>query len=97
MKIVRLPQVPNPDDQQYTGNPILYQRAIYKWAVDMKGKVEQASLVNDTPVNQAFVLGSYTLTTSLAGTSTGTAVSNFVLSIVNAFMTKGILQQNKGG
>lgn len=81
--------MPNPDDMQYRNNVLAYNRAIYQWGVDMKGKLEQASVENHTPLDQPFVLGSYTLTTSLARTSIGTDVTNFFCSVVGALISKG--------
>ena len=94
MKVVKLPNAPNPDDALYKNNPIAYNRAVYLWMTQTKGKIEQASVNNNTPMDQAFVLGSYVLSTSMAGTSTGTDVSNFILSICAAMMKKGIMKQN---
>lgn len=93
MRVVKLPNVPNPDDAQYKGNILAYQRAMYKWATETKSKVEQGSLTNDTPMDQNFVLGSYALSTTMAGTSTGTDITNFVLSICAAMISKGIMKQ----
>lgn len=95
MKIIKLPNVPNPDDTEYKYSPIAYQRAIFKWATETKGKIEQGSLVNDTPMDQNFVLGSYALSTSMSGTSTGTDITNFILSICGAMIKKGLMKQNK--
>ena len=96
MKILRLPNPPNPSDAAYRGTAgdMKYNSAVYQWMAQSKGLIEQASLVNDTPVNQNFVLGSYVFSTSMAGTSTGTDVNNFILSVVAAFMKKGILTSN---
>lgn len=92
MKITKLPNAPNPDDAAYKGNPLMYNRAVYQWMTQTKGLIEQSSLVNSTPLNQAFVLGSYVLSTSMSGTSTGTDVNNFILSVIAAFMKKGIMK-----
>ena len=94
MKQVKLPNVPNPDDAMFRGNPLAYNRAIYTWMTQTKGKLEQASLNNDTPMDQAFTLGSYVLSTAMAGTSTGTDVTNFVLSICAAMIKKGTMKQS---
>lgn len=57
-----LPLPPNPDDFQYKGNPIGYQRAMYSWALVTKGKLEQAlaNIVNvaSPAVGQIVVKGS---------------------------------------
>lgn len=95
MKIIKLPNVPNPDDPAYKNNPLAYNRALYKWATETKGKIEQGSLNNDTPMAQNFVLGSsYALSTTLEGTSTGTDVNNFILSLVNAMINKGYIKEH---
>lgn len=93
MRQIKLPNAPNPNDSAYAGNPIKYNNALYLWMNQMKGLIEQSSAVNSTPVNQAFTLGSYVMSTSMAGTSTGTDVNNFILTLVNAMMKKGILKQ----
>lgn len=92
MKQIKLPNVPNPDDALYKENFPAYNKAIYKWMTQTKGKLEQASLNNDSPMDQPFVLGTYALTTSLAGTSTGTDVSNFIVSLCNAMIKKGMMK-----
>lgn len=94
MIVIKLPNAPNPDDPVYKANPLAYNRAMYQWATQTKGKIEQASIVNNTPMDQNFVLGSYALSTTMAGTSTGTDIANFVLSICAAMIKKGIMKQN---
>lgn len=95
MIIIKLPDVPNPDDIIYKGNPLSYQRAMFNWATQTKGKIEKASINNNTPMDQNFVLGSYTLSTSLSGTSTGTDITNFILSLCNSMISKGFIKQHK--
>lgn len=91
MKITVLPTPPNPDDNMFKNNPLAYQRAVYQWMQDSKGKLEQNSRQNDSPLNQAFVVSSYTLNTSLSGTSTGTDVANFICSLIAAMQKKGLI------
>lgn len=92
MRQTKLPNVPNPDDAQYKGNPLAYQRALFNWATIIKGKLEQDSLSNDTPMDQAFTLGSYVLTTAISGTSTGTDIANFIVTLCNSMVKKGTMK-----
>lgn len=92
MRVMKLPEAPNPDDLAYKSNPIAYNRAIYKWMQVTKGIIEQASIINDTPLNQPFLVTTgYTLTTSISGTATGTQVSNFLCTLVAAMTKKGLV------
>lgn len=90
MKKITLPIPPNPDDQQYRGNSVAYNRAAFSWMNDVKGKLEQASQQNDTPIDQSFAVSSFSTNTSLSGTSTGTDLSNFVCSLIAAMQKKGL-------
>lgn len=93
MRQIKLPNAPNPDDGQFTGNALAYHRAIYQWMNTTKGKIEQASLSNDSPIDQPFVVTTgYTLTTAISGTSTGTQVANFMCSLVTAMTKKGLIK-----
>lgn len=42
-----LPIPPNPDENQYKVNPLAYNRAIYNWALQSKGKLEQSSVLSN--------------------------------------------------
>lgn len=95
MKRHILPNPPNPDDAQYRNNIMGYNRALFQYLTDTKGRLETDSKVNDTPLDQNFTLGSYTLTTALAGTSTGADITNYVCSIVAAFQRKGVISPTK--
>lgn len=92
MKQLKLPNPPNPDDSAYRMNQMQYQRDIYRWMTETKGKIEIASVINDTPLDQNFVIGTYVLSTALSGTSTGTDMANFICSLVSAFTKKGIIK-----
>lgn len=91
MKIVTLPVPPNPDDAVYKLNPLAYNRAVYAWMNDTKGKLEQGSRINNTPMNQAFTVSSFTTNTTLSGTSTGTDIANFTCSLIAAMQNKGMV------
>lgn len=92
MKRIILPQPPNPDDAMYRNQPLVYSRAAYEWMRQVKGKIEDASTINDTPLDQQLVISSYTLNTSLSGTSTGTDITNFICTLVSAFTKKGVIK-----
>lgn len=89
MKQFICPDPPSPDDARYP-NVMAWQRAMFDWAKDLKGKMDAMSRVNFAPAGQALALGSYTLTTALSGTATGTQVTNFVLTLAAALQAKGI-------
>lgn len=93
MKIT-LPIPPNPDDISYKQNPLAYQRAIYNWMSVVKGKVENASAINDSPLDTPFIVSSFTTNTHLAGTSTGTDVSNFLCTLLSSLGRKGVTSTN---
>lgn len=88
MKRVLLPEPPNPDAIMYRGNPMAWMRAVSDWMHRTKGLIEDASRINDGPIGQAFVVGSFTTNTMIDGTTTGTDLSNFVASLVQG-MTDG--------
>ena len=90
MKVLILPEPPRPD--AYNTNPLAYNRAVFDWMSKTKSVLEQASRINDTPLAQNFLVTTgFTLTTAISGTSTGTDVSNFLCSFVNAFISKGMV------
>lgn len=91
MKQVALNEPPNPDDYNYKDNQLAYNRAVFRWMTESRNRIETASHFNDIPMDQNFILGSYTLTTSLAATSTGTDISNFLCSVIAAFTRKGLI------
>jgi len=86
MKQIKLPIVPIP-----TGDPNKDVKALTEWATRTKFNIEQASSMNDSPLQQNLVLGSYTLTTAISGTSTGTSISNFLCTFINAMIQKGAI------
>lgn len=94
MKRVNLPKPPNPDETGYRNNPLGYSRATYDWMNKVRGILEQASAQNDAPLDQNFVISSYTTNTMLAGTSSGTDVSNFLCTLVDAFISRGAIKTN---
>lgn len=90
MNRTQLPAAPNPDNPTYIGNPILWQRAMFAWANQVKGRIETDSSANITPVGP-FVVGTFTQTATITGTD---ALSNFVASLVTALQAKGITAAN---
>lgn len=93
MKQIQLNEPPDPDDYNYKDNQIAYNKAVYRWMNDSRQRIEGASHFNDIPMDQNFVLGTYVLTTSISGTSTGTDIANFLCSLVAAFTRKGVISQ----
>lgn len=91
MKRVTLPQPPNPDEPQYRGNQLAFNRAAADWMRRAKGLIEDASRINDAPLGQNFLATNFTTNTTVTGTTTGTDLSNAVASLVAAFTAKGII------
>lgn len=91
MKQVSLNEPPDPSDYNYKDDQMAYNKAVFRWMNESRQRIEAASHFNDVPMDQNFVLGSYVLTTSLAGTSTGTDITNFICSVVAAFTRKGLI------
>lgn len=84
MRILTIPQPPNANDPNF--NQVAVQ-----WMAQVKSAIEGASRINDTPLGQQFVVGSFTTNTTIAGTSTGTDVSNFLSSLITAMQAKGLV------
>lgn len=93
MKRISLKEPPNPQDSIYKGNMLAWQRDMWTWANETKGRLEQASRQNDIPLGIPFVVSSYTTNTELTGTSTGTDVANFVCTLVQAMLDRGMITQ----
>lgn len=91
MKQIALTEPPDPADYNYKDNQMAYNRAVFRWMNEIKNRIETASHFNDIPMDQNFIFGSYTLTTSIAATSTGTDITNFICSVVAAFTRKGLI------
>lgn len=91
MKQLSIPTPPNPDSQQYKSNPLAYSRAAYAWMQQTKGLIEQAHNSVATPCGQQLQVASFTTNTALEGTSTGTVVTQFLCSLVQALTNKGII------
>lgn len=87
MKRVVLPQPPNPAGMKMVD----WQNAVFRWMNQVKGAVEDASRVNDTPLGQAFLATNFTTNTVITGTSTGTDVANYLASITAAMTARGML------
>ncbi|HKS74808.1 MAG TPA: hypothetical protein VJQ82_16505 [Terriglobales bacterium] len=96
MKRVILANPPNPDDAQFRGHPLAYNRALFQWANDTKGKVEQASRVNDVPLSQSFIVsGTFMSSNTVTSTMTGTDLANFICSFITALTSRGMVTPNE--
>lgn len=89
MKRIVLPQPPDPADQKFNGVPFLWQRAAFTWMQQAKQVLDDANRVNASPMGQQFQVGAFTTNTTVTGTTTGTDLSNFVASLVQAMTTTG--------
>ena len=87
MNRTSLPMPPDPTATVYLGSPQAWQKAAYLWMQQVKGRIEADSAANTSPM-APFVVGTYTLATSVNGTD---ALSNFVASMVTAMLSKGLL------
>lgn len=83
-------QLPAPPDPARFTDFIGWQRAAYQWMNDVKGRLETDSRANTTPVGP-FVVGAYTLQTSVTGTD---SLSNYVASLTKALEAQGITAAN---
>ena len=86
MKRVILPNVPIPP--YHSNNE--YERSIYDWMVKSKQVIEDASRINDVPLDQSFTVGTnFVVTTNIDGTHTGTYVANFLSTLVKSMEGRG--------
>jgi hypothetical protein len=85
MRTLLLPLPPEPPSTSG------WARDAYQWMVSVKGALEELSRINDSPLGQQFVVGSFTTNTTIAGTTTGTDLSNFVASFIEAMTAKGLV------
>lgn len=96
MRRIVLPTPPNPD--AFAGNMLAYARSTYQWQLQVKSLVEQASQINDVPLDQVFqVSGSYAIATSISGTSTGTQITEFLCSLVKSMERRGLTSPKPQG
>jgi hypothetical protein len=93
MKRVVLPQPPNANDVRYSNNQLAFNRDVSDWMSRVKGLLEDSDRVNNRPMGQQFVVGSFTTNTTISGTSTGTDVANFLSSLITAMQAKGVVSQ----
>lgn len=89
MNRTTLPAPPDPNSPFYSGNPSSWQTAMFKWASEVKQRVETDSAVNIRPV-APFVLGTYTAVNTLAPAGTDTT-GNFLATMVAAMIAKGLV------
>jgi hypothetical protein len=92
---ITLQTPPSPDDGSFKNNPLAYNRAIYQWMNDTKSKIEKNSQIMDSPLDQNFVISSFSTNTQLTGTSSGTDISNFICTLVAAFTRKNTITAKK--
>ena len=88
-----LPQPPNPDDISYRADARKFARAQYEWMCRVKGYLEDTARRIDKPIAQQFVVGSFTTNTTITGTSTLADVANYVASLTEAMISKGLVSQ----
>jgi len=91
MRRLTLPNPPDPNQPSFRTNPQAYSRALYDWARQVKQLTEQAHNSVATPCGQQIQVSSFTTNTVVSGTTTGTDLTNFVCSLVQALQNKGIL------
>lgn len=89
MRRVTIPIAPDPT--KFPNNQLAFSRAVQAWMNQAKQQLEQASAVNDTPCDTPFVVGTFTNTTSVTGTMTGTDIANALCSLISALTKKGII------
>lgn len=90
--IFALPEPPNPQDSEYSNNSKAYNLAMYRWAQNMKSQLTSNARSNQRPVSQNFAVTNFTTATALTGTDTTTNVPQFLCTLVQALITKGILK-----
>jgi hypothetical protein len=88
-----LPQPPNPDDISYRADAHKLARAQYEWMCRVKGYLEDTARRDGRPIAQQFVVGDFTTNTTISGTSTLADVANYVASLTEAMISKGIVSQ----
>lgn len=74
-----LPEPPDPDDQQYARNSMKWQRDLFRILLDWRGKIEQASRPT---IAGPMVVSTFTTTTNVTGTTTGTDLSNAFCTLI---------------
>lgn len=84
--------LPNPPDpSQYPGNPVAWQRAMYDWMAKSKSMLVDAHRSATKPCGQQFQVSTYTTTTAVTGTTTGTDLANALCSLIAALTARGII------
>lgn len=89
MTILALSDPPNPAN--YSGNPQVYNMALYQWACALKGQLTQQNRTISRPTSQSYQVTAYTTETAISGTSTGTDLANFLCTLVASLQAKGIV------
>ena len=89
MKHITLPQPP--DANRYRADPFEFMVAASEWMRQAKIRIEDASRLNDSPLGQQFLSTNFTTNTVVSESTTGTDLSNFVASLVQAMTDRGIV------
>ena len=91
MRIATLPNPPDSRHPQYQSDQQKFNHAVSDWMARVKGLIEQASRLNDTPAQNPMLATDFTAMTTVSGTMTGTDVSNALATLVDTLTQKGIL------
>ena len=89
MRIATLPAPP--DASRYLSDQQGFNRAVTDWMGRVKGIIETASRINDTPAQTAMYAENFMSTSTINGTMTGTDVTNALATLVDTLTRKGIL------
>ena len=91
MKRITLPQPPDAESTLYKNNQQAFNRAVSDWLRRIKGLIEDASRVNDTPMGQPFLATNFTTNTVITGTSTLGDVADCLASLIAAMTARGLI------
>jgi hypothetical protein len=86
MRLQTLPQPP-----VYQSDQQAFNRAVTDWMARVKGIIDIASCINDTPAQTAMLATNYTSTQTVDGTMTGTDVTNALATLIDTLTKKGVL------
>lgn len=89
MKRVIIPSPPRLES--FRSDQDACNRAIIDWMDRTKQALENASKINDAPLDQNMVVSAYTTNTALTGTSTLGDVANFLCTLIAAMQRRGLI------